>query len=322
MPPADACIGAMETPGKGRAKRWPIYVAVPLVILVFLFGALFVLFFRVHVVPPISIKLVDALTGKPVPGVNVCLQVESMTLGGPEPLKTKESTSGGSGRIFFWPSVYTNGFLTGWRGYWIRVTDPDVQLAPACGTYLSWTYIHAEGWPINLDPNASGRQKYFPVALLRGSDSDPDFHGRGAMQREMEFPVGGRIALIPVLENASDCEHIADASLAEYCRQLNTYAEAMSLRDTDDEVTWAHAEKLCDQISDPFASGTCKVIFRNATMLRRSRPPAIARPCNPLLRPNRPFATGGCFQATPFFTLPPDKRGEILDTPLGDPFDE
>ncbi len=242
-----------------------------------------------------------------------------MDLGGPEPLGTMESTSGRSGRIFFWPSVYAKFLLT-WRGYWIRVTDRNVQLAPECGTYLSWMYIHGEGWPINLGPDTGGRKKYFPVALLRGSDSDPDFHGRGAMQREMQFPLGARIALIPVLENVSDCEQITDASLADYCRQLNTYAAAMSLRDTDDEVTWAHAERLCDHVNDPLASAACKGQFRGATMLRRNRPFPTSRPCNPLL--TRPIATGGCFQATPFFTLPPDKRGEILDTPLGDPFDE
>jgi uncharacterized protein (DUF1330 family) len=97
----------------------------------------------VHLVPPISIQMVDALTGKAIPGLNVCLQVESMTLGGPEPLKTKESTSGGSGRIFFWPSVYTNGFLTGWRGYWIRVTDPDVLAGTSIGVSGA-AAIHAQ----------------------------------------------------------------------------------------------------------------------------------------------------------------------------------
>ena len=137
------------------------------------------------------------------------------------------------------------------------------------------------------------------------------------MQREMGFRVGARIALIPVLENASDCKRIADASLAEYCHQLNTYAAAMSLRITDDEVTWAHAERLCDQVTDPFASATCKYFFRDAITQRRSRPFTIARPCNPLLRRNEPFATGGCFQPTPCFGLPPDKCGQVLAAPLG-----
>jgi hypothetical protein len=297
----------METSGNGKARRWPIYIAVPLVLLVLLSAALFILFFRVHVVPPISVKLVDAITGKPVPGMNVCLQVESMTLGGPEPLRTTESSSGPSGRTFFWPAVYMNYFLTGWRGYWIRVTDPDVQLATTCGTYLSWIYIHPEEWPTDLGPDAGGRQKYFPVALLRGSGSDPDFilrGGRDAMQREMEFPVGLRIALIPVLKDVSDCEHIADGSLAEYCLQLNTYAAAMSLRDTDDEATWAHAEKLCDEVNDPLVSAHCKGAFRGATMLRRNRPCCVPNPNNPLLRLN----LDSCFQGGPCYSLPAIKN--------------
>jgi hypothetical protein len=34
----------------------------------------------VHVVPPISGKVVDAITGQPVPGMKVCLQVDSDVL--------------------------------------------------------------------------------------------------------------------------------------------------------------------------------------------------------------------------------------------------
>jgi hypothetical protein len=36
----------------------------------------------VRVVPPVSTEVVDAITGKPVPGISVCLQAEAINLGG------------------------------------------------------------------------------------------------------------------------------------------------------------------------------------------------------------------------------------------------
>ena len=81
------------------------------------------------------------------------------------------SRTGDSGRFLFSPSIYM-GLLLAWRGYWIRVTDPEVQIAAACGDDVNqFDLAEAQGWPIDLGPNEHGRPKYFPVALFRG---EPD----------------------------------------------------------------------------------------------------------------------------------------------------
>lgn len=192
-----------------------------------------------------------------------------MNLGGLEGLPVDNASTGDSGRVFFWPSIHA-GFLSAWRGYWVRVTDPNAQMVPACGAYVRWMELVLKGWPINLGPEGDGRRKYFPVALLRG-ESDPDFSGWGAMHRAMGSPLGSRIALIPVLQSASDCKQIPDPSLAEDCRQLNTYAAALSLRKKDDQESWALAETLCDEVDHAHGSATCKGVFRRVTRSRQAR---------------------------------------------------
>ncbi len=255
-------FSSAKTSYRNKPRRPLRYVGFLLLVPFFLIGALFVLS-SVRVVPPISTKVVDAITGKPVPGMSVCLQVEGMNLGGLEGLRTDMSRTSASGRVFFWPSVHAS-LLPAWRGYWIRVTDPDAQIAPPCGSYIAWMDLRAKGWPINLGPDENGRPKYFPVALLRG-EPDPYFSRWRAMHRAMGFPVVSRIALIPVLPNASDCKQIPDPSLAEDCRQLNTYATAMSLRKKDDPESWALAETLCDEVDHAYSSAWCKGVFRGAT---------------------------------------------------------
>jgi hypothetical protein len=80
-------FSSAKTSYRNKPRRPLRYVGFLLLVPFFLIGALFVLS-SVRVVPPISTKVVDAITGKPVPGMSVCLQVEGMNLGGLEGLRT------------------------------------------------------------------------------------------------------------------------------------------------------------------------------------------------------------------------------------------
>ena len=272
MPQAIVCsvrmFSSANTSYHNQTRRWQKYVGLSLILLILLVGALCVFNF-VRVVPPIYTRVVDAITGKPVPGMTVCLQVENMNLGGLEGLRSDISRTTDSGRVFFWPSIHA-GLLLAWRGYWIRVTDPNAQIAPECGANVGWMDFGAKGWPINFGPEGNGKRKYLPVALLRG-EPDSYFPRWGAMHRTMGFPLGSRIALIPVLQNASDCKQIPDPSLAEDCRQLNTYAAALSLRKKDDQESWALAERLCNEVDHSTYSATCKGVFYRVTRSRQAR---------------------------------------------------
>jgi len=221
----------------------------------------------VRVSPPVITVVKDAITGKPVSGMRVCLQIESI---GREILATKMSRTGVLGVLFLPPSIQAGPPLLGFDRFWVRVTDPDAEMVASCGGGIGSNQTRANGWPIRLGADEHGRTRYFPVALWRGVP-DQYFSHWGAMQRAMGFPIGSHIALIPVLQNPSECTQIHDPSLAEDCRQLNTFATAMSLRKRDDKESWARADALCDDIDHSTYSIVCKAVFSRVTTSRQMR---------------------------------------------------
>ncbi len=225
----------------------------------------------VPIVPPITGKLVDAITGKPIPGMNVCLQVETIGWGGRDPLRNDGTTSSDSGRFFFAPSIHHMAFLQGWGGYWIRVVDPNAETRGTCGTRISqWDVTYVMAWPIYLGPGESGKRRYFPVALDR-TEPYPHPNYWGAMHRALGFPLGTSIPLIPVLQNAEECKAISDPSLAEDCRQLNIYAAAMSLRENDDDESRNRAAELCREVDHSSFSVMCQAALNDFAMQLRAR---------------------------------------------------
>jgi hypothetical protein len=199
--------------------------------------------------------------------MSVCLHIESV---GREILATKMSRTGPLGILFLSPSIQAGLPLLGFDRFWVRVTDPDAEMVAPCGGDIGPNQTRANGWPIQLGADAHGRTRYFPVALRWGVP-DPYFLHWDAMYRAMGFPVGSHIALIPVLQNPSDCKQIQDPFLAEGCRQLNTFAAAMSLRKRDDKKSWARAEALCNEVDHSMYSGMCKAVFSRVTISRQMR---------------------------------------------------
>ena len=85
-----------------RSTPWLKYIPLLLLPVILLVGAMYVLGF-VRITPPISAKAVDAVTGKPIPGMTVCLQAQDL---GRHLLRSKMSRTGDSGRFLFSPSIY------------------------------------------------------------------------------------------------------------------------------------------------------------------------------------------------------------------------
>jgi hypothetical protein len=263
FPPAEATRSVSR-------RRSLSYVGLALLVLALLVAAFYASAF-VHLVPPISAKVVDAITGKPVPGINVCLQVDGKGLGGREVLRSEMSRTNDAGKLFFRSSVHVMRLLRKWDGYWIRVLDPNEGIGSRCGADIGQSELNkTEQWPVYLGPDANGRPKYFPVALWRG-DPDPSAFHWGAMRRAMGFPLGQRIALIPILQNVNDCKLIHDPPLSEDCRQLNTYAAALSLRENQDAESRARAATLCGEVDHAFFSAWCRGNLAEFAMLQTAR---------------------------------------------------
>ncbi len=270
-----------------RLRLW--HVSSALLVAVFLGGLYACDILRVS--PPFIAVAEDAITHKPVPGMSVCLHIESII--GREALATKMSRTGVLGILFLPPSIQAGLPLLGFDRFWVRVTDPDAEMVAPCGGDIGPNQTRANGWPIQLGADAHGRTRYFPVALRWGVP-DPYFLHWDAMYRAMGYPVGSHIALIPVLQNPSDCKQIHDPSLAEDCRQLNTFAAAMSLRKRDDNESWARAEALCNDIDHSMYSGVCKGAFSRVTRSRQMRQqnPNYDAAHDPFDDPNYHFADG------------------------------
>jgi len=199
--------------------------------------ALVVLFLSVHVVPPISAKIVDAVSGEPLAGMNVCLEIAIRDLGKPVAARSEERLTDPSGRFSFSASIIHTQLLQSWQGYSVRVTDPSIEVVPHCGAFLSGAYFSSFVEGGKLPPqDKMDRPFYFPVTVVSYPPMPPPVR-YNALLRKMGFPVGRRIALIPLLRNVEECKPIEDSDLAASCRELNGSAAASTLREVSQRVS-------------------------------------------------------------------------------------
>jgi hypothetical protein len=175
----------------------------------------------VRVVPPIFGKIVDAATGQPVPAISVCLRVDADGLGHAEVLRTEEVNTDDSGRFAFSPSVHDLPILTEWRGYSVRLTDPRNDLAVSCGPDLG----------PGLNEVHPGRgilmTGYFPVTPVNAAAASKSKLPWSSTRRRMSFPLGMRIALVPVLSVPDECGRVKSPQLARDCREMMTEISAL-----------------------------------------------------------------------------------------------
>jgi hypothetical protein len=212
-----------EAPRPDKTGRWQKYVGLVLLVLTLLVAALYGYAF-VYIVPPISAKVVDALTAMPIAGINVCLQVNAGGFGKPEVVRTEMAKTDDSGRFFFWPTVHDMHMLEDWQGFSIRLTDPQNDFAVPCGADLGpgLNEVH----PDQVVDHRARTNSYFPVALVEHTNATRNNLGWSTSRRPIGFPLNMRISLIPMLPKVDGCQQIQDPSLAEDCRQLNTESAA------------------------------------------------------------------------------------------------
>jgi hypothetical protein len=181
----------------------------------------------VGVVPPISGRLVDAISGKPAAGMDVCLQAYVLDWGTLTVVRSEVTRSDASGKFSFSSSFHDVMGFRNWRGHSFTVTDPNAAMVPTCGdtiipAFSIFTTQLNEGstWaPIN-----SGKPVYFPVELVQNP------YPLGPLNQKMKHSWGGDIALIPLLPSAGECQGIRDPSLAPFCREMNNSAVANLMR--------------------------------------------------------------------------------------------
>ncbi len=152
----------MEASDPDSVWRGLKYVGYSLLGLILAAGVVCVVTF-IRVVPPNSAKIVDAITGNPIPGVNVGLQVQSNGLGHLLVLREKMSSSKDSGRFFHPPSIHNMKLLEDGRKYSIPVMESRMEIVSSRGMDIGQEELRETNrWPICLGPDGNGKPTYFP----------------------------------------------------------------------------------------------------------------------------------------------------------------
>jgi hypothetical protein len=251
---------------RSKIKLWLPYVPLVLGVLFLLVLAALVVFYKLapakfvnlldrtspfHIgTPRISGTVVNAVTGRPVPGIDVCLLVTHIPpnfdhRAGIEVMRSETTQTDASGRFFFarWDSQ--RDLLEDWDGYGIAVTDPAARWREQCGRdiYLLGKADIFER-ETSLQSHAGSATKsappYFPVAMVNDIyNPHPEPYGTyvsfghfsdGTLVRMIGDPGKLKIALVPLLPDGKDCRLAENSDFVELCREMNESPTADDLR--------------------------------------------------------------------------------------------
>jgi len=209
----------------------------------------FVHLFVIRVIPPTCGVVLDAITGKPVPNVNVLLQVSTYEGWGVH-TEVRHRTSTNRLGLFFLRGTFQWDPLFILRGTWVTVNEDrdgmtGGEQSSAATQVLYNPMSNRRGWPV-------GNKAYFPLTVT---------FRRGGCDRVWDatceykiFRISTSIPLIPVLNNTDGCRQIANSSVQGRCIQLNTYRGAFVHVDTYEDVQ--RSKELCRQLE---AAGLSKI---------------------------------------------------------------
>jgi hypothetical protein len=200
-----------------------MWVMVSLLVLCFLLGVSHALLF-IRIIPPHSTRVVDAVTGKPISGINVCIPAVSNGWG-PQALQSDLATTGSGGRALFGPSVLNLALLQSFDGYSMQITDPASQFADTCGPHVGLRPIpigtHA-GDPF-IDARMDGTE-HFPLELVDSEELATNISW-SSFTRGESFRSFMKISLVPLLNDPDQCRQVIDPELRQECARLNHIAQ-------------------------------------------------------------------------------------------------
>jgi hypothetical protein len=237
-------------------------------------------------IPAISGIVVDALTDRPVGGVDTILRAFLADNG---TLRYENSTTSADGRFRFpaKPEPRAAGFLSGIKeislsvnrvfltSAQMRVLDPFTSWSTSDGVSdVTWLAQHATLPDFHFGPNSGSESQigrldnrsYFPVSVQFLRDCIYEW---APTCLSLSPNTNVRIPLIPVLNNPADCVKIADPENQKRCRELNTYRAAFLHRDTIAQVR--EDKRICESVDQARVSKQCLAQLHND--VRLSAPP-------------------------------------------------
>jgi hypothetical protein len=179
-------------------------------------------------VPRISGTVVDAVTGQPVPGMDVCLVARAQGMGHLDVDRSEMTHTDPSGKFSFAPSRQ-KGF--GASGYELAFADPAAEMSLYCGKYLDLSPYLSQ---LDLPSSNDSKRLFFPTVAVEGVPQPlNDQITYASLVAKFTDPANIRIALVPLLQDENECAPIQDPINASFCRYLNrSYADAHRKRKT------------------------------------------------------------------------------------------
>jgi hypothetical protein len=208
-------------------------------------------------VPGASGHVVNAVTGQPIQGLHVTLMMSTFEGWSVKDQPQKSAVSDASG-AFSLPGFThpMRNILDGYRSYWIIVSEDGgggSEVSP------SNFILYGQGRRSALDGHRVERdyfdRQYFPLTVSivpKGCD-------RIWPAACMSFKSWGHveIPIVPVVQDVGDCQRIADESLKENCRELNTYRAAFTHIGTNSYEEVQKAKAMCAEVDHGVISGAC-----------------------------------------------------------------
>jgi hypothetical protein len=204
-----------------------------------------------QIIPPVTGRVVDSITGRPIQGISLTLQISTYEGFSVHTDVKSTATSDFSGRFSLAAAIHqTESPFDRIRAYWVTVNDG----FDATGLEENSAATQVLYNPMsNRRGVAVGDKRYFPLTITFRSDGCDRVWAATCMHIMSWTDIA--IPLIPVLGDVYGCNAIGESSLHEKCRQLNSYRGAYAHIDTYEEVQ--EGKKLCSQVDDGIISAEC-----------------------------------------------------------------
>jgi hypothetical protein len=204
-----------------------------------------------QIIPPVTGRVVDSVSGKPIQGILLTLQISTYEGFSVHTEVKGTATSDLSGRFSLAGTTHrTKSPFDQIRAYWLTVNegfDATGQEENSAATQVLYNPMS------NRRGGAVGDKRYFPLTVTFRPEGCDRVWAAACMYRRLWS--GFSILLIPILDNVDDCNKIDDKTLRENCRQLNTYRGAFVHVDNFDQVQRGKA--LCADVDHASLSSTC-----------------------------------------------------------------
>jgi hypothetical protein len=198
--------------------------------------------------PHISGTVVDAMTGRPLPGMDICLLItvnDDFVGHTTKVMKSATTRTDASGMFSLARWDGTLDLFERGYGYGIAVTDPAARWDQKCAgdVYLLGRDPDVLQRELDLERGQPGsaenrRLPYFPAAVV-GDPSNPypfayghgllDWLPSAALVQKIDDPKNVKVSLFPLLTDEKQCQS-ADSKLVEWCRWMNVSSAADALR--------------------------------------------------------------------------------------------